>query len=191
MSGRYCNGPCFFFFAKFSCASLGCPYFATNSAGLTSHGFPIEVEDLIIRSQIVFGVAMAIQAPRHAVWLGDLNDRHVIDRPVAAETTDAPVHVRRVIIVNVINRAIEPHPFDWFTAFPTLLHRLQLGIVLCNLRVAIHARRSVRHVRLCGHFHKAVTISTIHPQLGDVNIMRKRRIGCTGWYPILVYFGVA
>src|SRR5438477_2398014 len=86
--------------------------------------FPIEIENLIIRPQIILGVPMAIQAPRHAVGLGDVHHRHVIDGSVASETADASIHVRRVVVINVIDRAIEPHPLDWLTAFPALLHRL-------------------------------------------------------------------
>src|SRR4029077_5334243 len=89
--------------------------------------FPIEIENLIVRPQIIFGVPMTIQAPRHAVGFSDVNHRHVIDVSVATETADAPVHVRRVVVINVIDRAIQPHPLDWLTAFPALLHRLQLG----------------------------------------------------------------
>ena len=136
--------------------------------------FPIEIEDLIVGPQIIFWVPVAIQTPRHAVGLRDVNRRHAVHRTVAAETADAPVHVRRVVIINVIDRAIKPHPLDWLTALPALLHRLQPGIVFCHLRVAVHACRSVRHVRLRGHLHEAVTVSAIHPQLGHVNIVRKR-----------------
>src|SRR5947207_6170364 len=56
--------------------------------------FPIEIENLIIRPQIILGVPMAIQAPRHAVGLGDVHHRHVIDWAVASEAADAPVYVR-------------------------------------------------------------------------------------------------
>ena len=56
--------------------------------------FPIEIENLIIRPQIILWVPMTIQAPRHAVGLGDVHHRHVIDRAVASEAADAPVHVR-------------------------------------------------------------------------------------------------
>ena len=136
--------------------------------------FPIEIENLIIRTQIIFGVPMAIQAPRHAVGLGDVNLRHVIDRSVATETADPPVHVRGVIVINVIDCAIQPHPLDWLIALPALLHGLQLGIVFCHLGMAVHACRSVGHVRLRGHFHETVTIPAIHPQLGHVNIVGKR-----------------
>src|SRR5260370_27503957 len=87
--------------------------------------FPIEIENLIVRPQIILGVPMAIQAPRHAVGLGDVNHRHVIDLTVATETADAPVHVRRVVVINVIDRAIQPHPFNRLTSLPALLYRLQ------------------------------------------------------------------
>src|SRR6267142_5055688 len=135
--------------------------------------FPIEIENLIIRPQIILGVPMAIQAPRHAVGLGDVNHRHVIDGSVATETADAPIHVRRVVVINVIDRAIEPHPLDWLTAFPALLYWLKFGIVFCHLRMAVHACGCVGHVRLRGDFHETVTIPAIHPQLGHVNIVRK------------------
>ena len=117
---------------------------------------------------------MAFQAPRHAVWFGQIHRRHVIDWTVAAETTDAAVHMRRMIVINIIDRTIQPHPFDRLTALPALLDRLQLGIVFCHLRVAVHACRSVGDVRLRGHFHEAVTVPAIHTQLGNVNIVRKR-----------------
>src|SRR4029077_15467476 len=95
--------------------------------------FPIEIENLIVRPQIIFGVPMTIQAPRHAVGFSDVNHRHVIDRAVATETADAPVHVRRVVVINVIDCAIKPHPLYGLTALPALLDRLQLGIVFCHL----------------------------------------------------------
>ena len=68
--------------------------------------FPIEIENLIVRPQIILGVPMAIQAPRHAVGLCDVHGRHVIDRAVATKTTNAAVHMRRVVVINVIDRAI-------------------------------------------------------------------------------------
>src|SRR6476659_10739266 len=142
--------------------------------GLNILRFPTEIENLIVRPQIIFRVPMAIQAPRHAVGLGNVNHRHVIDVSVATETADAPVHVRRVVVINIIDRAIQPDPLDWLTAFPALLYWLQLGIVFRHLRMAVHACRSVGHVRLRGHFHEAVTIPAIHSQLGHVNIVRKR-----------------
>ena len=168
----------FFFFERSSCASSGSTIFRDKLRRLNIVRFPIEIENLIFRPQIIFGVAVAIQTPRHAVWLGDVNRRHVIHRTVAAEATDAAVHVRRVIVINVIDRAIEPHPFDRLAALPAILHRLKLWIVLCHLRVAVHARLRVRHIGLRGDFYEAVTVATIHTELCHVNIVRKRhRLG--------------
>src|ERR1700758_2012629 len=70
--------------------------------------FPIEIENLIIRPQIIFGVPMAIQAPRHIMGFRDVNHRHVIDRTVATETADAPVHMCGMVVINIIDGAIEP-----------------------------------------------------------------------------------
>jgi len=136
--------------------------------------FPIEVKDLVLGSQIIFGVAMAFQTPSHAVWLSHIHYRHVIDRTVTTETTDAAVHVRGVIVINVIDRAVDPHPVDRVAAVPALSHRLQFWVVLLNLSVAVHAGLGVGHVRLRRHLHEAVTIPAIHPQLRDVNVMRER-----------------
>ena len=106
----------------------------------------MEIENLIIRPQIVFGVPMAIQAPCHAMGLSDVNHRHVIDRAMATETADAPVHMRRVIVINVIDRAIQPDPLHGIARLRTVPHGLQLGVVFLHLRMAVHARLRVRHI---------------------------------------------
>jgi len=93
---------------------------------------------------------------------------------VTTKTADAPVHMRRVIVINVIDRAMDPHPIDRLPAIPALPHRLKLWIVFLHLCVAIHARLRVWHVRLRCHLHEAVTVPAIHSELRDVNIVRKR-----------------
>jgi len=69
-----------FFFAKSSVAS---------SAGHISQRtpldyvfrFPVQIEDFVLRSQIIFRMAVTFQTPGHAMRLGLINDRHVIDLP--------------------------------------------------------------------------------------------------------------
>src|SRR5690349_1867449 len=56
--------------------------------------FPIEIKNLIVRPQIILGVPMAIQAPRHAVGLGDSYCRHVTHRAVTTKAADAAIHMR-------------------------------------------------------------------------------------------------
>jgi len=136
--------------------------------------FPIEIEYLVFRPQEIFGMAMAFQTPRHAVRLGHIHHRHVIDRTVATETTDAPVHMCRVIVINVIDRAMDPHPVDRIARLPARAHWLQLRIIFLHLGVAIHAGLGVGNVRLRRRLHEAVTIPAIHTQLRHVNVVRKR-----------------
>src|ERR1043166_931410 len=61
--------------------------FRDKLGGLHVLRFPIEIKNLIFRPQKIFGVPMAIETPGHAVWLGLIHHRHVINRTVAAETT--------------------------------------------------------------------------------------------------------
>ena len=117
---------------------------------------------------------MAFQAPRHAVRFGVINHRHVIDLAVATAATDPAIHVRGVIVKNVIGRAMNLHPLDRVTRFPARPHRLELRIIFLHLRVAIHAGLRVRHIRMRRDIDKAVAITAIHPELRDVKIMRKR-----------------
>ena len=105
---------------------------------------------------------MAFEAPRHAVRFGVINHRHVIDRAVATETADAAVHVRCVIVINVIDRAMDPYPLDRVARSPACPNWLKLWVILLHLRMAVHTGLGVRDVRLRCHFYKAVTIPTIH-----------------------------
>ena len=136
--------------------------------------FPIKIENLILRPQKIRRISVALEAPRHAMGLRQVYRRHMIDRAVTTETANAAVHVRRVIVVNVIDSAIDPHPLDRVLRFPALPHRFQLRIIFLYLRVAIHAGLSVRHIGMRRHFDKAVTIAAIHSQLGHMDVVWKR-----------------
>jgi hypothetical protein len=136
--------------------------------------FPIEIRDLIFRPQKIFWRAMAFEAPSHAVWLRMINHRHVIHLAMAAVATDPAIHVRRVIVIHVIRRAMELHPRDRLTGRPAVAHRLQFRVLFLHLGVAIHADLGVGHVRVRRDLDEAVAITAIHPQLRHVQIMRER-----------------
>ena len=129
---------------------------------------------------------MAFETPCHAVRLCLIDHRHVIDRTVATETTDAPVHMRCVIVINIIDRAMDPHPLDWVARFPAHPHRLQLWIVLLHLGMAVHAGLCIGHIRVRRHLHKTMAIPAIHSQLRDVNVVRKRH----RLYRLITDFGI-
>src|ERR1043166_2504529 len=81
-------------------------------------GFPVEIENLVIGSQKIFRVAMALQTPGHAHRFGVLHDRHVIDVAMATEATDPAINVRGVIVKNVIRQPMDPDPGDRLLQLP-------------------------------------------------------------------------
>src|SRR5207237_8037690 len=78
--------------------------------------FPIEIENLIVGPKKILGVPMAIEAPGHAMRLGQIDRRHMVDGAVATETTNAAIHVCRMIVINVIDGAVDPERRDWVRA---------------------------------------------------------------------------
>src|SRR5256885_829586 len=57
---------------------------------------------------------------------------------------------------------------------PTFPDRLELRIILLHLLMTRHAGLRVRHIRLRRDIDKAVAITAIHSQLGNVNVVGKR-----------------
>ena len=135
---------------------------------------PIQIGDLVFRAQKIFRMPMTLETPRHAVRLGHIYYWHVIHGAVATEATDAPVHMGRVVIIDVIDRAMEPDPLNRLARLPTAPDRLKLRIIFLHLLMTRHAGLRVRHVGLRRDIDKAVAITAIDSQLGNVNIVGKR-----------------
>jgi len=124
---------------------------------------------------------MAFEAPRHAMRFGLIDDRHLIDLTMAARAADPTIHVRGVIIINVIGRAMDLHPLNRQSGFPARPHRLKFRILFLHLRMTRHARLGVWKIRMRGHIDKTMAIAAIHPELRNVQIMRKG-----GWLDRLI-----
>ena len=73
---------------------------------------PIQVGDFIQRPEARGGVAMAVQAKRHAQRLGMIDLVHVIDLPVAFHATDAAVDMDGMVEIDVIGHLVDLHPRD-------------------------------------------------------------------------------
>lgn len=117
---------------------------------------------------------VALETPRHAVGLGMVNNRHMIDLPVAARATDSAVHVRCVIVINVVRRPMQVDPLDWLSRLPTLPDRFEFRVLLLHLRVTRHTGLGAGKIRMRGYVDKTMTISAVHPELRNMKIMRKR-----------------
>jgi hypothetical protein len=149
------------------------PVFRDELCGLFPVGFPIEVRDLRFRAQEIFRMPMTFEAPRHAVGFVLVHYRHPIHLPVTAGATDPTIHMRGVIVKNVIRRAMNLHPLDGLPAFPARPDRFEFRIIFLHLRMTIHAGLGVRQIRMRRDIDKTVAIPAIHPELGHVNIVRK------------------
>jgi len=127
----------------------------------TAGGLPVQVKDLIDRTQVFFRVPMAIQTPTHGQRLMLIDDVHMVHVAVAADATNSTINVNRVIEVSKIRDLMYPHPVHGLSGFPALLNRPKLGIVLLHLLMAVHAGLSGRYVRGGGNLDVAVTIPAI------------------------------
>src|ERR1700736_5079159 len=67
---------------------------------------PIQVEDLIDRSQVVFGIAMTVQAPTHGEGLFLENNIHVVPLAVATRAANATIDVHGVIEIRKIRHLV-------------------------------------------------------------------------------------
>ena len=114
-------------------------FLANLLLGLSGAGFPIQVKDLVNRSQIVFGMTMALQAPTHGKGFLLVNHIHVVHLTVATHATDTPINVHRVIEISVIGYLVDFYPVDRIPALPAFPNRGQFWIVGLHLRMTIHA----------------------------------------------------
>ena len=167
---------------------------ASHVGGLTSHsslnfvpeltllflagaGFPVHVEDLIRRPEMVFRCAVAVEAPFHALRLVLIDHPHLVDSTVAGIAAHAPVYMDRVVEVGVVRNSVNLHPVDGgsvaFAAVPGGAHRVQSGILRLDLLVTSHARLHRWDIRMRGYLHETMAIPAVHTKLLHVKIMLK------------------
>ncbi len=166
-------GQMFLFRPVFSYA-LRLPVFRNEIGRIHVLRLPIEIGNLILRAKEILRMAVTLKAPRHAHRFRIINHGHVVDLAVAAGATDSAIHMRGVIIEDVIGQPVDPYPVDWSPVFPTLADRLEFRVVLLHLGVAVHAKLRVRNVRMRRDFNEAVAVTAIHSELADVDIVRER-----------------
>ena len=136
--------------------------------------FPIQIGDLVLRSQKVFRITMALQAPLHAHRLRIGDHGHVIDLAMTTGAADPAIYMRAVIVKNIVRETMNPDPLHRLSCFPTRPHRLEFWIIFLHLLMTRHASLGIGHIRMRPDFDEAVAIPAVHSQLGYVNVVRKR-----------------
>lgn len=85
-------------------------------------GFPVEIENLIDRPQVFFGVSMAIQTPTHAQRFVLIHDVHVVHIAVTANTANPTINVNRMVEIGEVRDLMDPDPVHWLSGLPALLN---------------------------------------------------------------------
>ena len=135
---------------------------------------PIQVKNLVDRTQVIFGMTMALQAPTHRERFLLVNSIHVVHLTVAAYAAYTAIDVHRMVEICKIGDLVDLQPANWLPALPALLHGGQLRIIGLHLRMAVHARLRRRDIRVGRNIHVGVTIPAIHTELGHMDVVRER-----------------
>ena len=87
---------------------------------------PIEIGHQVDRANIFFRIAMALQAPAHAVRLGVLDHFHLVHLAVALDAGNASVYVDGVVEKRVVREVVHADPAHRFAVGQALADRGQL-----------------------------------------------------------------
>lgn len=135
---------------------------------------PIQVKNLVDRTQVIFGMAMALQAPAHRERFLLVNSIHVVHLTVAAHAAYTAIDVHRMVEICKIRDLVDLQPADRLPALPALLHGGQLRVIGLYLRMAIHAGLRCRDIRVGRNIDVGMTIPAIHAELGHMDVVRER-----------------
>ncbi len=129
------------------------------------------VKNLVERTDVVFRVAMAVQAPLHGQRRSLPSERHFIDTAMAAFAPDAFVNVNTVIEVDELRQIVHARPLDRLAgpvAFPYGLEHRTGGP---HLRVAVHADFRGGDIRERRLLDGRVAVAAIDPQAADMMLV--------------------
>src|ERR1700733_3754992 len=101
---------------------------------------------------------------------------HLVDASVAAHATDTRRHVRRVIKINKVWKAMNLHPGNRLARRIALPHQLQpwAGWLYSILIVAVHAGFRRRNRRIRSLINRKMAIIAIEPELSGVQLVAVR-----------------
>jgi len=86
---------------------------------------------------------------------------------MATVAADPAVHMDGMVEISVIREAVDLHPRNRLTAFPTVADGGKARTVRQNLAlaVAVDAGLGGRKVRVTRHLDEAMAVATVHPKL--------------------------
>src|SRR5207237_1426156 len=127
-----------------------------------------QVEDLLARPNVLFGIAMTVETPVHVQRLHLPGQRHAIDPAMTAHTADSLVHVNTVIELHEIRQLVNANPLDRLPVPVTGTYRFEHRASYPELRVAVHARLRRRHPGKGGILNGGVTVTAVDAKLAGM-----------------------
>lgn len=116
-----------------------------------------EVVDLLERTEVFLGSAVAIEAPAHREWADLVNDLHLVHVAVAALAGNPAIDVGGVVEIDVVRCFVNLHPLDRLAIVSRIrgIHRLversQFRAVALDVLVAVPAGAPGRDVGNAGN----------------------------------------
>ena len=135
---------------------------------------PAEVGDPVEWTQIRTRIPVTVQTESHAKRLGVIDLVHLVDLTMTVNAAHTPIHVNRVIEVNVVRNFVNLHPRDGLAAQRGVSDNLKPRIFLQNLIVAVHAGRRRRDIGVPTLLYLRVAVATVEAHLIHVDAVWKR-----------------
>ena len=135
---------------------------------LIFRGFPIHIENLILRSQIPLRISVALETPLHIQRRSLEHQRHLVYRPVAGRAAHTLIHVNAVVEVNIIRQTVYLYPVNRLFAAITLANWLQISHIVEQHRMAIHAGLGRRNPRIRRGFHTGMAKTAVNTVISHV-----------------------
>lgn len=148
---------------------------------LIRRGLPIHVENLIVRPEHVFGIAMTVQAPRHLQCRSLKHQRHLVDLPVTAGTSNAFGHVNTVIKINKIGQPVHANPLNRVVGAITFADWLQIARGVKQHRMAVHAGFCGGNASGRGTLDAGMTVPAVDTVVPDVMLVAELNRLITGY----------
>jgi len=114
---------------------------------------------------------MTLETPAHALRFVLPDNGHFVDLAVATDAANTAIHVGGVIKVGVVGNVVDLDPRDRNAGGPAVADRLELGVVLGDLRVTGHTRLRVRNIGVAADFDEAMTEAAIETELADMDVV--------------------
>ena len=123
---------------------------------------------------------MAVQAPLHEQRVGLEYQRHLVDLPVARRAAHALIDMNAVVEIYKIGQAVNFDPLDGFVAAIAFANRFEVGRIIEQHRMAVHAGFCRRDARNGGSFHSGMTVATVNAVVADVMLVAELHRLLTG-----------